>query len=168
MLAKLRAQHKKIAQLKVAGSRTSDIALEVDMTVATVNQILNDPLCEAYMATMQDKAEDSIVDVRKRLANMNGAALDVIENMLTDDKAPLNLALKASQDVLDRNGYKPADNINMNHNYLDKDEILAMKKRAKEAGAQLGVSDFFPNMVETSTERATEDTPPETPVDSDD
>jgi hypothetical protein len=152
MLAKLRAQHKRIAQLHVAGVRSHVIAAEVEMAQTTVALILKDALCVAYMDTLQDKAETVVIDVRKRLANMNSAALDVIENLLTDEKAPLNLAHNAAKDVLDRTGFKAPDNINMIHTYMDKDEILAMKKRAVDAGAQLTPTDFFPNMP--STERA--------------
>lgn len=155
MLAKLRTQHKTIAQLHVAGVRTGEIADEVGMTMTTVQKILNDALCIAYVKTLQDKAEDVVIDVRKRLANMNSAALDVIEDLLIDEKAPRNIALAAAKDVLDRNGYKPTDNIILNHQYLNKEEILAMRKRATSAGAQLGPQDLLPGMP--STERATSD-----------
>lgn len=84
------------------------------MSPSTVSSIINSPLGQAYLGGLNDRAKENTLDVRKKLVSLNKSALDAIQNILDPKyKAPHSVQLNAAKDVLDRNGYKPPDKINI-------------------------------------------------------
>lgn len=135
MLDELKAQHREVARLKFEGFPPTEIATQTGLALSTVRGILCDPLCKAHIDQLNDKADSSVVDVRKKLAEMNVDALNVIEEILTYAEAPYTVRLKAAHDVLDRNGYATQQRVNHAHLHLSTDELSQIKARAREAGA---------------------------------
>jgi hypothetical protein len=135
MLMELKAHHREIARLSFEGHTPADIARKMDMNVVTVRGVLKDPLCRAHIDRLSDKADDGTIDVRKRLAEFNKHALDVVENLLRDDTVPAATRLKTAQDVLDRNGYNVRHKHEHAHVHLSAEELADLKERARNAGA---------------------------------
>ena len=106
MLQELKTQHREIARLRFEGVTPQDIAKRLNMSYQSVSAILRDPLCKSYLEGLHDKADTKVIDVRKRLAEMNVDALKVFQYILTSKKVTDPVKLSAAKDVLDRTGHK--------------------------------------------------------------
>jgi len=135
MLTELKSHHREIARLKFEGFSPAEIAQKMDMNIVTVRGVLRDPLCRSHLAALSDKADVETVNVRKRMAEFNKYALDVMEDTLRNDSVPHNTRLKAAQDVLDRNGYNVRQRHEHAHVHMTAEELADLKERAKNAGA---------------------------------
>lgn len=130
MLQDLKTHHNQIIQMAFAGFSREEISEKMDLSMGTVSNVLNSDLGKAKLRAMQEKSDDSVIDVRRRLTEMNHKALNVIENCLTNDKISSAIALKAAESVLDRNGYKPHIVVQNTSLHLTLDDIVAIKERA--------------------------------------
>jgi len=135
MLKELRTQHRTIIQMVFAGYKNNEIAERLEMTPCTVSQIVRSPLGQAYLEGLQDKAQETTLDVRKKLVSMNKAALNVLERIMNPaEKAQHSVQLAAAKDVLDRTGYKAPDRLHVDMTLRTKTdaeieaEILAMQE----------------------------------------
>ena len=132
MLKKLKTQHREIARLTFEGCSVSDISARLGLAKQTVYAITNDALFKAYVDNLNDKADDDVVEVRKRLAGMNTMALDVFQDILTGNDTPKHVMLRAAESVLDRNGFKPAEKHEHMHGHFTKADIEELKRRSIE------------------------------------
>lgn len=132
MLEELKSHHREVARLKFEGYKPAEIADQMGMPISSVRLILKDPLCKALVQKLGDQADEQVIDVRKRLAEMNVYALDVIENILRDEygHVPANTQLNAAKDVLDRTGYQAVQRTENIHAHMTRDELEEIKKRA--------------------------------------
>lgn len=130
MLEELKSQHREVARLMFEGYKYAEIASQMNMSIESIRQIARDPLCKSAVAKLQDSADHNIVDVRRRLAEMNLHALDVIEGILRDGTAPAPTQLKAAESVLDRNGYGAVQRTENITAHLSKDDLDEIKRRA--------------------------------------
>ena len=135
MLTELKQHHREIARLSFEGFTPAQIAEQMNLNIMTVRNILRDPLCKAHIDGLSDKADKETIDVRKKLAELNRYALNVMEDMLRNDGIPANTQLKAAQDVLDRNGYNIRHKHEHAHVHMTPEELADLKERAKNAGA---------------------------------
>lgn len=114
MLKELRNQHRTIIQMVFSGYKNKEIAERLEMSDVTVSQIVRSPLGKAYLEGLQDKAQESTLDVRKKLVSMNSSALNVLERIMNPkEKAAHSVQLSAAKDVLDRTGYKAPDKLHV-------------------------------------------------------
>jgi len=114
MIKELRTQHRTIIQMSFSGFKNQEIAERLDMAQSTISSILRSPLAQAYMGGLHDKSKENTLDVRKQLISMNSSALSAFERILDPiHKAPYNVQFSTAKDILDRNGFKPTDKINI-------------------------------------------------------
>ena len=134
-LKELRSQHRNIIQMAFNGYKNNEIAERLGMTQSTVSIVLRSPLGQAYLNGLQDRAAEATLDVRKKLVSLNKDALAAIARILTPtEKAPHSVQLNAAKDVLDRNGYKAPDRLNIDMTLQTKtDEELDAEIEAIEA-----------------------------------
>jgi len=130
MLQELKSQHREIVRLTFEGYKTAEIAGMLSISDANVRQTRQDPLFKAALAMLQDKADNDVVDVRKRLVELNGKALDALEDCMDQDLSQ-SVKLSAAKDVLDRNGYAPKTAIDHTHLHITAQELEGIKARAK-------------------------------------
>ena len=134
MLTQLKEHHREIARLKVEGFSVQDIADMREMNIQSVYAILRDPLCKAHIAKLQDAADETAIDVRKRLVEMNKKALDKIEDCLDREEVPFATGLKAAESVLDRNGYAPPkQDTSQLHLHVTSEDLNELKERMRKA-----------------------------------
>lgn len=134
MLKELRTQHRSIIQMSFSGFKNNEIAEKLEMTQSTVSQILRSPLGQAYLNGLQDKAQEDTLDVRKKLVSLNKGALDTFTRILDPtQKAPFNVQFNTAKDILDRNGHKAPDKLNIDMTMVTKTdqeidaEIIALE-----------------------------------------
>lgn len=114
MIKELKTQHRTIIQMSFSGFKNNEIAEKLGMAQSTISSILRSPLGNAYMGGLHDKAKENTLDVRKQLISMNSSALAAFERILSPaHKAPYNVQFSTAKDILDRNGFKPTDKINI-------------------------------------------------------
>lgn len=114
MLKELKTQHRTIIQMVFSGFSNNEIAERLEMNPASVSQIIRSPLGQAYLGGLNDKAQEDTLDVRKKLTSLNKSALATFERILDPrQKAPHAVQATVAKDILDRNGYKPPDKINI-------------------------------------------------------
>lgn len=112
MLQELRTQHRTIIQMVFSGFKNNEIADRLEMAPGTVSQIIRSPLGQAYLKGLQDKSQEAVLDVRKKLLSLNPKALSTVERILDPkEKAPHSVQLNAAKDILDRTGYKAPDKL---------------------------------------------------------
>lgn len=147
-LKELKTQHRTICQMSFNGFTNNEISEKLGMSPGTISCILRSPLGEAYISGLHDRVQEQTIDVRKQLIGMNKDALSAISRILDPkQKAPFNVQLTAAKDVLDRNGYKAPDRINVDMFVQKTDleidaEIAAME--AAIARTQHKSSDIVP------------------------
>ncbi len=145
MLKELKSQHRTIIQMAFSGFKNQEIAERLDMAQSTISSILRSPLGQAYMGGLHDKSKESTLDVRKKLVSMNTSALAAFERILCPDgKAPYNVQFSTAKDILDRNGFKPTDKINIDMTLQSKSdqeidaEIAALQNSITKAATANG------------------------------
>ncbi len=129
-----------------SGFKNCEIAERLSMSESTISGILRSPLGQAYMGGLHDKSKENTLDVRKQLISMNSKALSAFDRILNPaGKAPYAVQFNTAKDILDRNGFKPTDKINIDMTLQAKsdEEIdaeinalansIARAKEAKEA-----------------------------------
>jgi ribosomal protein L12E/L44/L45/RPP1/RPP2 len=145
MLKELKSQHRTIIQMAFSGFKNQEIAERLDMAQSTISSILRSPLGQAYMGGLHDKSKESTLDVRKQLVSMNTSALAAFERILCPaGKAPYNVQFSTAKDILDRNGFKPTDKINIDMTLQSKSdqeidaEIAALQNSITKAATANG------------------------------
>lgn len=142
MLQELKSQHKEMARMTLEGYSSFDIAEKLDMHPGSIQQIKRDPLFKQMLGKLEDKADEEVVDVRKKISELSIKAVEKMDGLIDsyDDKVSLN----ASKDILDRAGYKPvekSENLSATV-HLTKDEIEELKGRAKKSGAMVSEAEY--------------------------
>ena len=134
MLKELKTHHREIARLRFEGFKPTEIAERTGTKLQTIYNILRDALCKSYMAGLSDKAHDSVINVRKKMAEMNKNALETIYYMLEDsnrDLVPASTRLTAANSILDRNGYAAPERHEHMVAHFTSEDLLALKERAE-------------------------------------
>jgi len=134
-LQTLKTHHREIGRLKFQGLGTNEIAERVDLSPATVSTLLNNPLMQGYINGLQDRADEQVIDVRKRMAELILPAIEVQALMLDPKRnAHINpsVQLNASNSILDRTGYKPPEKSFHHHSVITAADLLELKNRAQQ------------------------------------
>jgi hypothetical protein len=166
MIKELKTQHRTIIQMVFSGFSNNEIAERLEMNPASVSQIIRSPLGQAYLGGLNDKAQEDTLDVRKKLTSLNKSALATFERILDPrQKAPHAVQATIAKDILDRNGYKPPDRLNINMTLATKTdaeidaEIAAMQESINKTHLQDPIkkisekpSDLVPAIIESRSE----------------
>jgi transposase len=134
-LQELKTQHREVARLKFEGYQPSEISERLGMSLQTVYGIQSDPLFKQELARLNDKADEEVVNVRRRLSEMSVKAVEKLDTLL--DSGDDRIVLRASQDVLDRAGFSAKQRHEHLHAHttFDQNKVEELKERAKMAGA---------------------------------
>ncbi len=149
MLKTLKTQHRTIIQMSFNGFKNQEIAERLSMSQSTISGILRSPLGEAYLGGLHDKSKENTLDVRKHLISMNSDALAAFERILSPaGKAPYAVQCTVAKDILDRNGFKPTDKINIDMTLQAKsdEEIAAEITALTESIARSAVAALVPEL----------------------
>ena len=135
-LSSLKTRHREIARLMLLGKSNNEISELIGISPTRISQIKSDPMFRGYLASLEERCDRQVMDVRQRLANLSHEALDVVEELLKDDKSSIQLA--AAKDILDRAGYKPVEKVetvNLSA-VLSPEELQAIRHNIQRAKAE--------------------------------
>lgn len=126
MLKELKAHHRNILQMSFNGRKNEEIAEKLGISPQTVSNVISSPMGKAYINGLNDKMEESTLDVRKELISMNTDALLTFKRLLDPkNKAPAAVQFSTAKDILDRTGFKAPDKLNIDMTFQTKtDEEL--------------------------------------------
>jgi len=126
--------HHEITRLALIGMKQVDIANHLNISPVTVSYTLRSPIVQEQLKNMRAVRDLEAVDISKEIQELAPKAVKVLETLLDDSVA--NIQLKAAQDILDRAGFAAVKTIRTEnlHAHLTADEILDIKKRAREVG----------------------------------
>jgi len=145
MLKELKSQHRNIIQMAFNGYKNQEIAERLGMAQSSVSTILRSPLGQAYLNGLKDRAHEATLDVRKKLVSLNKEALATFEHLLNSSSrkaVPAAVQFNAAKDVLDRNGYKAPDRLNIDMTLQTKTdeeldaEIAAIEEAINRTGGK--------------------------------
>lgn len=126
MLKQLKFHHRNILQMKFNGFSVTEIAEKLEIAEVTVYKVINSELGKAYLDGLNDKMQNTTLDVRKELISMNRDALSTFKRLLNPkEKVPASVQFNTAKDILDRSGYKAPDKIDLNFYNKSDDEIDA-------------------------------------------
>jgi hypothetical protein len=118
-----------VAFYTLFGLNDTDIALALDSKI-TVEQVKEIKKCDAYLEFMNSAKEnilntetETVRDVFQQHAK--GAAMKIVELADGDNDV---LSFKASQDILDRAGHRPADVVEHRHRMEDNLNIVITRR----------------------------------------
>ena len=127
------------------GYKNQEIAERLGMAQSSVSTIIRSPLGQAYLNGLQDRAHEATLDVRKKLVSLNKEALATFEHLLNSGSrkaVPAAVQFNAAKDVLDRNGYKAPDRLNIDMTLQTKTdeeldaEIAAIEEAINRTGGK--------------------------------
>lgn len=132
-LKQLRTQHREIARLSFQGFSPQEIADRTGMKVGSIYAILKNPMCQAYINGLHDKADDEVINVRKKLFDLSAPAVRRMDDILSDEsKAPFSVVAAVAKDVLDRTGHKAPEQHQHLVAHMTTEDILELARRRAE------------------------------------
>jgi hypothetical protein len=140
---KLWQNNHEIINLAVTGMKEKDIARALGCSIATVSNTLNSTLGKEKLALMRGTRDAETWDHAKQIMKVSKVCLDFLEDTMLkdgDDSAPLGLKVNISKHVLkDLSGLAAPTRIEgrMAHAHLTLDEIEELKRRGRQAAAEL-------------------------------
>jgi hypothetical protein len=127
-IKELSIRHKQIGSLHFQGLKTTEIAERLGLNIGTVDRVLSNPLCKSYINGLCDRSDNTVIDVRRKIAEGTLFAVDKIVDLIKDDETTASVQLNASKDILDRGGYKPVEKHASMTAAFSADEIMELLK----------------------------------------
>jgi predicted transcriptional regulator len=127
-------------RLALLGMSNAEIGRELGCTAVTVSNCLNSSLGKQRLSEMRAAVDKKSCDTAVRLRELNEKALEVLEEILENEDAPMGLRAKVAMDNLSRTGFAPQINVKgtFDHRHFGPDEIERIKLFAIEAAKRQG------------------------------
>lgn len=161
-LQRLKARHREIARLLVAGRTVTEISKILNMTITALNGITKTPLFQQLYGNLTLEADANAVDIRKRINELLPKAIEVSADILDRTDVELSLKQKTAWDILDRGGFGATKAVVFDGNITSSVEDLAdsdIVQLVKDLDAKLAILTNTPTAgkelaVEASTQPA--------------
>jgi hypothetical protein len=136
-VSKIWDQHEEIIRRITLGQKNTEIAQSMDMSEQQISNIRNSPIIQERLSVMKGARDAYTIDLARDIREFAPKALDLLKEIINGEMQLASPALKAkvAVDILDRAGYAPVRNVNVQsvHAHLTKDDIEEMKRRAFES-----------------------------------
>ena len=97
--------HREILRRHSVGQKPKQIAKDLGVTIQTISNLVNSDLGSAALEALNNRSDDEARDVTKRIKELAPEALDVVEEILTDDESEPKLRSGLAIKVLGLAGY---------------------------------------------------------------
>lgn len=133
-------KHQQMKRLIFLGWTNKQIAAALDCSAATVCNIRNSSMMKRELALMHAAADGDTLDVGKELARLAPKAVEVLQDILEDDEAPIVIKMRTASTVLDRTGHGPITKVagQFQHTHFTAEDIEQIKRDALAAGRANG------------------------------
>ncbi len=147
-VAKIWEQHEEIIRRLTLGQKNVEIADAMGLSSAQISNIRNSPIIQERLAIMKGARDAYTLDIARDIREFAPTALEILKSLCqgqSQDQLPVSPALKAkiATDLLDRAGYAPTRQINVQsvHAHLTRDDIAELKRRALDNGLVVEVGE---------------------------
>ena len=129
-------RHAEIIRRKAVGQSNVQISDSLGISQMQVSNVVNSPIVKDQLAVMQGARDAYTIDLAREIREYAPKCLDLLKEIIAGEKrgelSSPALKAKVAVEVLDRAGYAPVRNINLQsvHAHLTKDDIEALKRRA--------------------------------------
>lgn len=131
-----------IVGMAATGMKNVEIAKVLSITPQTVSNTLNSELGMKRLSEIREDRDGKFADVQERIALLTQRALDIYEEILTDETtgASLDQKMKVSDTVmLELSGHRVANKVHAVSTSATLEEITAFKERGRKAAAEAGM-----------------------------
>lgn len=131
----LQDRTKEIARLALIGWSSEAIADFLGISRETVKQIRGSSLFRKHVDELQERRDESAIDVRRDMDLLIPHAIDTYERVLAGEEGTPSLRVKVAGEVLDRTGYAPVKQVNV-HSTTTKmtlEDIAEIRRRAEDS-----------------------------------
>jgi predicted transcriptional regulator len=128
--------HKEIIRLIFLGMKNVDIAESLGITAQTVSNTRNSSLAQRELALMQASANHGVVDISKRLKELQAPAIEALARILDPESVGVSPSVtsKAAFGILDRCGHSPVHKIASVSGKFTQEDMDEIKRKAREFG----------------------------------
>ena len=125
-------RHFEILRLHVIGTKSIDIAKQLELTPECVSQVINSPVAQAHLKTLQGRADKNVTDLKKRFDDTALDAQELLEETMNNPNEETKIRVQIAQSQLDRAGHSPPKKIEVRAalGIFDVNDIINMKKDA--------------------------------------
>ncbi len=133
--------HQEILRLLVLGKNNQQVAEELGITPQTVSNVRNSPLAREHLQTLQNGRDAETTQIHKRVQEFAPVALQLLEEIIRGEHEDASIGLRAREanNALGRAGMGPIQKIASLSTTLSRDDIEAIKERARSAAREQGV-----------------------------
>ena len=105
-LKRLRGRNHRVVTLHCQGMSNNEVAKILKIHHVTVSQIINSPISQERIKSIQAEVDQNTADHAHELAALRGPAIGILADVLKDNmiEADLSLRVKVAESVLDRTG----------------------------------------------------------------
>lgn len=141
-IRELWSNHKEICRQVMLGRKNVDIAQSLGVSPVVVSYTKNSTLGKEKIKDLEAQRDADAVSIAQRIQELAPKALDLIEQVITDEEVRMDLRLKAAEGVLDRAGHGAPTKLQgvIAHAHYTRDELEAIKQRARSSGVMIDVS----------------------------
>jgi len=129
----IRSTHREIIRLIVLGLKDVEIARATGFTTVSVRSVRNNPLYVDYIEVLQGAKDADVIDINKRIKELQLPALDVLEDMMLDEETKDQTRASIAEGLLSKGGHgniSRTQNQNVNVN-LTPETLASIKQRAR-------------------------------------
>ncbi len=133
--------HQEILRLLVLGKNNQQVAEELGITPQTVSNVRNSPLARERLQELQNGRDAETTQIHKRVQQFVPVALKLLEDIIEGKREDASIGLQArtAENYLGRAGHGTIQKIVSHSSTLSRDDIEAIKERARSAAREQGV-----------------------------
>jgi hypothetical protein len=135
--------HREICRRLALGEKASDIATALGVTSAMVSYTRNSKAAQDQIAILRGAMDANTIDLGIQIQKFAPVALKLLEEIIqgTGDGSQASITLRAHQAdrYLDRAGYSPVKKIATIGTILTREDIEAIKNRARQSALDAGI-----------------------------
>lgn len=151
MLQKLKARHRELARVLVAGATVKQAATRFGMSEEGVRAIVRSTLFQQLYGELSCEADEQAINVKKQLQELLPDAAGVLRTALSAKDIDESLRVKVAWDILDRGGLVATKEIHLETSTAEQFSDVEIADQIKELDAKLK---FLAGEGEVSEDRA--------------
>lgn len=138
-MKKMSSRHRLILYRVIQGQTQREIAEELGYSLDHLGKLIRSPLFKSELAKAQEKVDER---VKERITNASELGMELLEDILVNDKVDLRLRAATAEKMLDRAGHGAKQNVSVQHNVINLIEE-AYSEKLKSADRMLDDGDVI-------------------------
>lgn len=125
--------HHEITRRIFLGQKNTVIAAAVGCDKQQVSNVRNSAIVQEQLRAMQLAATQDVVDVKRIINEIAPRAVEVLKEVMDDQRTPPATRVTAAKDLLDRAGHGAVQQVQVAHGHFTAADLEAIKARAMQS-----------------------------------